>query len=293
MNFADYVIDITRYVMYACWIVLMIYAGRVMLFILWTSGQARRMREAMAVGYTAAATYFTFYATKAMLNFVQRVVGDGSSIGTTTSGMYAALVGCSLVIFVAFICNFSRSLWMLKSLDHAVFEPVPKWKQLSRPMCKRLFEFSTRIAAAVLFIMFELQLENVADPHALKDVHLATERSISTQSLSQAGGIAVFLYLVLLLWWLSGLWIARSEMPKSLLLFFFCGLVNSIFIYVFGDEAASESRNKWLVGVVGLMTLFAGYMIYYVLCDLFKLLKNCFKLIRSKRSISEEVKAGA
>jgi hypothetical protein len=280
MAFADYVPTIINGVMWGCWIVLIIYAVHVLIFILW-HGKIRRMREAMAVGYTAVAAYYTALATYALPNFVQRVVGDGGSIGSPTSGIYALLVICSSIICAAFICNFSRSLWMLKNLDHAVFAPVPRWRQLSSPMLKRSPEFLTRMAAALLFIVLELQLEKVAHPHGVNEVNQVAQGSPTTKLLSQAGLIGFFLYSVLIFWWFSGLWIARSKMPKKLVIFYVAGLFNSIFIYIFGDEAVDESQKNWLLILVLLMGLAASYMIGIVLLDILKLLYGCGKLLCS------------
>jgi hypothetical protein len=292
MSFADYVPQFINGVMWVCWIVLLIYAVKVLTFIVFTCEDGRRMREAMAVGYTAVAAYFTWEATKAIPNFVQRVVGDGGSVGYTTPGIYAILVVCSCVICAAFICNFSRSLWMLKNLDHAVFEPVPQWEQLSTPIGKRTFEFLTRMAAALLFIYLEFKLEKVSHPHAINEVELVAQGSSPTKPLSQAGGVAVFLYGVLVLWWLSGLWIAKSKMPKLLLLFFVFGLLNSIFIYAFGDEPVDKSRNNYLLLFLGIMALLASYMIAYVLWGLIKpvipRVKGLFRQLRPLR----QAKAG-
>lgn len=277
MSFADWVPTIIRGVMLACWFILGVYVVRVFIFILFHGEEGRRMREAMAVGYTMVAAYFIFNATKAIPNFVQRIVGDAGSIGSTTSAINTLLVICSVVICAAFICNFSRSLWMLKNLDHAVFEPVPEWEQLSTPKFKRIFEFFTRMGAALLFIYLEFKLEKVAHVQGVTDVGLIAHGSPPTRPLSQAGFVAIFLYLVLILWWFSGKLIAGSQMPKLLFFFFLFGFLNSTFIYAFADEPVDESSKIWLLICVGVCGLLASSMIIYVLWDLFKLLKGLFK----------------
>jgi len=273
MGFADYVPLIITGVMWMCWIILILYALRVLLFILFGCEEIRRMREAMAVGYSAVAVVFTFQATWAIPNFVQRIVGDGSSIGSPTRGIYALLVICSLIICAAFICNFSRSLWMLKNLDHAVFEPVPDWEDLTKTKLKRIAEFGTRMVAALLFIYLEFKLEKLAQPHGVAEVGLVSEGGSATRPLSQAGFVAIGLYAVLLLWWLSGRWIAGKAMPWLLFAFFVAGLFNSFFIFVFGDAPVDESSKTWLLMTIVVAGALATYMIVYVLLDLIKAVK--------------------
>ena len=216
--------------------------------------------------------YFTFYATEALPNFVQRIVGDGSSIGATTRGIYALLVVCSVMICAAFICNFSRSLWMLKNRDHAVFEPVPQWEQLTTPTFPRISEFGTRMAAALLFIYLEFKLEKLGHPQGIADVkNMVTEGLSPTRPLSQAGFIAIFLYVALLLWWVSGRWIVRTKMPRPLFWFFVAGLFNSFFIYIFGDAPVDESSKIWLLISIAVAGGSASFMVGYVVWDLIKL----------------------
>jgi hypothetical protein len=243
-----------------------------LLFILFGCEEIRRMREAMAVGYSAVAVVFTFQATWAIQHFVQRIVGDGSSIGSPSRSIYALLVICSLIIYAAFICNFSRSLWMLKNLDHAVFEPVPKWEELTVPKLKRIAEFGTRMAAALLFIYLEFKLERLAQPHGAAEAGSIAGGASATRPLSDAGFVAIFLYAMLLLWWLSGRWIAGKAMPWLLLVFFGAGLFNSFFIFVFGDAPVDESSKTWLLLTIVIASAFATYMIIYVLFDLIKAL---------------------
>jgi len=273
MGFADLVTGITTGVMWMCWIVLILYAVRVFLFIVVGCEEDRRMREAMAVGYSAVAFVFTFQATSAIRVFVQRIVGAGSSIGSPTQSIYGLLVICSLIIFAAFICNFSRSLWMLKNLDHAVFEPVQNWDKLTLPKLKRLCEFGTRMAAALLFIYLEFQLEKLAQPHGAAEAGSIAGGASATRPLSDAGFVAIFLYAMLILWWVSGRWIAGKGMPWLLLLFFAAGLFNSIFICVFGGTSVDESSKTWLLMTIVIAGALATYMIVYVLWDLIRALK--------------------
>jgi hypothetical protein len=171
---------------YVCWVLLAFYMWRVLLFVFKgkKEGGARRdgMREAMAMAYTLVAAYFILSATKAVQPFMVNILDSVSSLRPQPQAEELTLLELmSAFVFTAFICNFSRSLWMLKSLDHALFEPVPQWGELSgRSAWKRAAEFATRTVAAVLFILVEFRLERLAATQ--------TQSFVPNENLVLAGG---------------------------------------------------------------------------------------------------------
>lgn len=249
MNIADYVPGILKIFQLLCYVVLIFYVLQVVLFIFRgkTSNDPHRLREALAMAYTVVAVYYIFHSTGAIHPFVSNVIDAGSLIGRgTPASMAPILVLCAGLVCVAFICNFSRSLWMLKSLDHAIFEPVPEWENLSEQTSKRLLEFSTRTVAALLFIRLEFELKHLA----------GSDKNVSGIYFTQAGWYGILLYTCLLVWWVSGRWIAGKDMPKIPLLLYIAGLANSAFIYNFASKISNEDKAQWLM----VLLLGAGFL---------------------------------
>jgi len=261
---------------YVCYAILTFYALRVLLAIVFgqSGGHEHRLREAMALGYTAIAVYFIGSGTGAIQMFVKSVQATGKQL-SVPDWANVVLAGCATVICVAFLCNFSRSLWMLKSLDHGVYEPITGWRDLTARSPKRqLFEFFTRTCAALLFIQVEHKLEELAQHTGAQDVRAAMDHALAPDYLSAAGWWGVALYLALLCWWITGWLIARVDrtvkMPPKQFWFFSAGLFNSAFIGVYGGEVATKDWEFIMLMVVIGMGAAAGYMLYVVAIDVFR-----------------------
>jgi len=165
----------------------------------------------------------------------------------------------SAFVFTAFICNFSRSLWMLKSLDHALFEPVPQWGELSgRSARKRAAEFATRTVAAVLFILVEFRLERLAATQ--------TQSFVPNENLVLAGKWGLLLYATLFVWWWVGYWIAGAKMPKMQVWYYLAGAANSFFIFKYAGNPNSNDAVGLLLFIV-VVWICAIYMLVYIFWD--------------------------
>jgi hypothetical protein len=257
-----------------CWVMLGFYVLRVGIFVVQgpPEGRAPRhgMREAMAMAYTVVAAYFIASATSAIQLFVYAILDSVSLLRTTPAPwILGLLVLSSACVCAAFICTFSRSLWMLKTLDHAIFGPVPEWAELSEQSPgKKITEFATRTAAALLFIVVEFRLERFADVQTSRNaLTLASIDQMQHSSLAQAGLWGLWLYFALTLWWLVGLWIARQKMPKLQLFFYIAGMVNSLFIFKYAGTVTSSDDALTLLLSIVVVLISALYMLGYLLLD--------------------------
>jgi hypothetical protein len=278
MAIADLIQPIINALQTLCYVVLLFYLAQVLSFVCRGKtppsagastdapipGRSHRLREAMALGYTGVAAYSIYFATNAIRTFTSRALSTGTQLNTPVV-VNQIVVIASALICVAFICNFCRSLWMLKLLDHAIFEPVKDWDTLTSTTKKRLPEFFTRAAAALLFIGLERQLEKLGSATPETQVVLGAR---SYTHLSSAGLFGLFLYLFLMAWWLSGKYLIGAAMPKSLFFFYFAGCFNSFFIFVYGGENVSVDSAWLMILVIALMGVAALWMIGVVLGDL-------------------------
>ena len=281
----EFVQPTLSFLKWLCRIILFFYFIKVMadVFFVKTEKKSPRLREAMAMAYTLVAAGLIFQSTNAILPFVQDILNSIVKLHTPHYLLRFVLVICSGLVCSAFICNFSRSLWMLKSLDHAVFEPVPEWERLlTAKTWKNVIEFMTRTVAALLFIFIELQLEKLATHSAKEDVIRLAMGEAPHNHLADAGGYGFFLYLSLSLWWISGVLIAKNKMPLPLLFFYIGGFFNSIFIYFFAKEILSKDQAFGMALIVIVVAIVALYMLSYVLIDVIKGMKSFVKTLRSK-----------
>ena len=163
---------------------------------------------------------------------------------------------------------------MLKSLDHAVFNPVPNWEDLAEQFpVKRLAEFGTRTAAAILFVVVEFRMERFADAQTSSNaLFLARSDEIQHNSLSQAGQWGLWLYIALIIWWVVGFWIARHQMPKLQLGFYFAGVANSLFIAKYAATVNDSDGALTLLMLILFILVGAIYMLVYVLLDVPRML---------------------
>jgi hypothetical protein len=269
MGFAEYVQPLLGVLKWLCYIVLLLYLGRVLVFIFRgkSKGDPHRLREAMAMAYTVVAAYFIFRSADAIQPFVVNIVEAGGLVHTPTPIINIVLIVCAGIVCTAFICNFSRSLWMLKSLDHGIFEPVPEWEDLLSSLGKRAFEFTTRTIAALLFIALEFRLERLASGSAAENVNLLASGATPRNYLTDAGRYGLYLYFCLCVWWFSGLWVAKRRMPRRLLAFYTVGLINSAFIFYFGGKTLNEDWAMIMLLIVVLMGITGLYMLFIVLQD--------------------------
>lgn len=274
-----------------CCAILVVYALRVLIAIVrgHGGGGQHRMREAMALGYTLIAAYFIFSGSGAIRMFAESVLTTGREL-RLPDWTNTALVVCATFICAAFLCNFSRSLWMLKSLDHGLYEPIDDWGQLTarRPV-QQFFEFLTRTCAAVLFIKVELKLEDLAQHSELQNLEAAQKAQHVPDSLSAAGGWGVLLYSVLLVWWCTGWLIARgapaetkAKMPWWQAVFFVAGLINSWFIRTYGADVVTMDLKIAMLLIVLVMGALAALMLAVVGIDIFKFACALYRFIWPK-----------
>jgi hypothetical protein len=255
---------------FLCWALLTFYVLRVVVFIIKgpneTVPHRNRMREAMAMAYTAVAAYFIAAATRAIEPFMANIISSVSVLVPAVPWQLLVVLGLSSAcVCTAFLCNFSRSLWQLKSLDHAIFAPVPEWDDLSdRSGPKKVAEFLTRSVAAVLFIVVEFRLERFAETPAR--LSLVASRTEST-SLAVAGLWALGVYIALISWWLVGWLIAGKKMPLSQLFFYLAGVANSVFVAKYAGSITSPGDVYVLLCFIVLICVAAVYMLGYILWD--------------------------
>lgn len=249
-----------------CYFILAFYLIRVLKFIIWgkSNKDPHRLREALSMVYTIFASYFIFISIDSIIPFVQNIVERLNHL-ISTPAIIITINILSGFVCAAFICNFSRSLWMLKTLDHSIFDPVPDWKTLSANKYKRWFEFITRTIAAVLFILLEEKLKDISLSTHLNELKSLSVSPFLQNNMSDAGKLGLLLYLALGLWWLSGWVIAKNKMPKVLLLFYVTGLINSGFIYLYGGNEISEALAELLILIIVLVSAAAIYMLGFVL----------------------------
>ncbi len=273
MVLADRVVPLVLWTLRGvCYIALGFYLARAVLLVVVgrDDHKGSGFREAMAMVYTLLAASFIYSSIRAIPTFVENIVDGVSRVLHLPGEMLVFLYAAGGLVFAAFICNCSRSLWVLKSLDHGLFEPVARWEQLSRPMGKRFVEFTTRTVAAGLFIKLEFELKELAKSSPVDEVTRLYQGVYPSYDLSDAGGVGIKLYFVLLLWWGVGRMIAHRQMPTWLLVFYAAGLVNSLFIYKFARPVSSEATTFWLLVLLGIAAIGAGYMVGHVLADVFR-----------------------
>jgi hypothetical protein len=274
MTDPHFVQPVMKSLKFLCWGVLAFYVSRVFISVVRGPSQdgsrGHGLREAMAMAYTAVAAYLIASAAGAIQLFVTAILDSVSLLQTgIESWVLTLLVLSSSCVCAAFICNFSRSLWMLKSLDHAVYGPVPEWGALSEiSRWKKLAEFSTRTVAALLFIVVEFRLERFADAQTSANaLTLASMDELQHNSLSEAGRGGLWLYFALILWWCAGFWIARKQMPKLQLVFYIAGMADSFFIYRYATTLTNSSDAITFLLFIVVISICALYMLCIVLLD--------------------------
>ena len=269
---ADIVAPILSTLEYLCVFVLAFYTMRVVVFVIRGRNPKddHRMREAMAMAYTVVAAWFIFFAIGAIHPFVQNIIEAVGVVAAPSIQIRILLAISSAFVCSAFLCNFSRSLWMLKSLDQGLFDPVPEWETLTGTKLKRFFEFATRTVAALLFIVLEFQLERFAASRKNSDVAIQLGADSPDRYLTQAGFLGLLLYCSLILWWLVGRWIAKDKMPWTQLSFYGAGLINSMFIASYAGKVATTDQAVMLLMFIVVVTLAATYMLGLVVVEILK-----------------------
>jgi hypothetical protein len=284
-NVVQFLMAVFRYV---CWGLLAYYVVRVasVVFRGAKNGGARRdgMREAMALSYTVVAAIFIGWAPNAMPRFVGNILESvGGLRPLPPTWMQTMLVLSSALVCTAFICNFSRSLWMLKSLDHAVFEPVPQWEELSGQYAwKKAAEFITRTVAALLFILVEFRLEQVARTPQLFEIGDSV-----AENLARAGTLGLGLYCTLIVWWWVGRWIAGKEMPWKQLFYYIAGGINSAFVAKYAGTVTNSDDVFVLLLFILFVFLGALYMLGYICLDPVTWARNCMAARRNPPAAAE------
>jgi hypothetical protein len=274
VSLAEIVNPVLSGLAWLCYIVLSIYILRIGVFIVRgkEAKDSHRMREAMAMGYTIFAAFYISSSIVALNPFVQNVLQVVSLLRMQPSSWINSLIAlCAGSVCAAFICNFSRSLWMLKSLDHGQFEAVPEWGDLFSTSGRRFFEFSTRAIAATLFISLELEFEKLGT-YSPEDVIRSS--TVVPIHLDRVGLVGMLLYLSLMAWWVVGWVVAKKKMPKRALTFYFAGLVISYFLFSYGGLEVNKDPDKAisLLLSVFVVTMAALYMLLFVLSDVIRVL---------------------
>lgn len=276
MNIAEYVQPILAFFKCICYLILIFYLIRITIFIFFgkKNSDLHRLREAMALAYTFVAAIFVYKSIKGIQPFIQNIL-------EAVVQAYPLVALCSGLVFTAFICNFSRALWMLKSLDHAMFEPVPNWETLSSARTHKLvFEFLTRTTAALLFIRVELELDKLSTSSLRENITKLASGASPHSYLAVAGLFALFLYICLSLWWVIGFWIAKSKMPKSLLWFYIGGFVNSLMVFYYGGTI-SHNDPIIMKGLFVVVSIAGLYMLFYIFIDIYKGLKDLARILKN------------
>lgn len=251
-------------------------------------GDDHAMRESMAAMYTAFAAYLIAMSVSAMLPFVENV-GQAAGMVSGSRGMGVSVRLIAALVFTAFVANCSRSLFMLKSLDHGIFPPIPEWEKLVTFPAKRLSEFVVRACAAALFIGLEYQLKVLASGAATLDT-IGQNGAISPftgattlEGLLHAGQFGTALYTALLVWWVIGRWIAASQMTWEFLWFYLSGLTCAAFVWAFAGSTPTESTGILLFVALGFVTLAAGFMLWVVAKDLWVAARNVHGVVTTPR----------
>src|SRR5436309_1587212 len=110
MSAADFVQPISLALVWTCRAVLTFYVCRVGLVVLRGN---HRLREALALAYTLFAASVIFLAIGAIDRFTQSVSQGINVLAQPSPGFRVLIALYSACVFSSFICNFSRSLWML------------------------------------------------------------------------------------------------------------------------------------------------------------------------------------
>jgi hypothetical protein len=229
-----------------CYVVLLYYFVKALFVTVALPDPDKRFREALAVTYLVAAAWFTGAAIGVIPSFTQHCIESTGNLVVYMPELVLKLIAVAgAVILTAFICNFARALYMLKSLDHAMFEPIPEWGRQWRMSSTRtrLLEFGVRLVAAVLFLLLEYALKSVGQPH--DGNHLTGPDEQVTNPFATPGLIGIFLYIVLAIWWCVARRVAGDEMRIRQLLFYGAGLLNSIILTVYAR--ATSELFAWIV----------------------------------------------
>lgn len=249
-----------------CYFVLTFYLVKVVILIIYgkDKNDHHNLRDAMALVYAGFAVYFIFESIDAIQILVQHIVEGINLAKLNYEWLYISLYTVVGLIFTSFICNFCRSLWMLKSLEHGMFEAVPDWEQLLMPKRRRGLEFLTRTCAAILFILLEFELKKWKGYDGVVQIQDVSSGNFGRFDLSYSGLLGIFLYLSLICWWFSGLYAAGTKMPKGQLLFYICGMVISGFVLFYGSPITTDERLLLVLILLTLALAASLFMIFIV-----------------------------
>ena len=223
--------------------------------------------EGLALTYLAAATWFTIGAVAAIPRFTHHCIDVLSYLpALSIPKLVVQLVALAATFMVtAFICNFARSLYMLKSLDHGVYEPVPDWKQKLTRDAKGYSEFVTRLIAAILFLVLEYQLKAVAHPVTVGD----KEAALASDHFAVPALVGLVLYVVLMGWWTVARRIVGDKVPGWQLVFYLAGLLNSVVLWVYSQRTGTNTF-PWIMVISALVSFIPSlYMLWVVGHDIY------------------------
>jgi hypothetical protein len=177
-------------------------------------------KEVLTFIYAGFVIYFLYKNNKhidVIAIMYDEVLKDGSL--TTVNFHYWQLLGIKIAgysVMSAFLCNFSKALYTLHSLDHGIYNEKSEWydaRHKSSFLIKSI-DFSLRLVIAYLFIKMEFLLHEASDKNPVTYF-----REISW--------FGIKLYSCLLVW--AGFTHAkfRLEGMKIQYIIALCGLFNS------------------------------------------------------------------
>lgn len=249
-----------------CYVVLAYYFLKALAITLALPDPEKRFREALSTTYLIAAAWFTMTAIGVIPGFTQHCIDATGYLFTDMPAEVLQVIGLAgSVILTAFICNFARSLYMLKSLDHATFDPIPEWGQLLASTRARVVEFFVRLLAAGLFLLLEYELKSVVKP---PDPAKVISGEI-TNPFASPGWLGILLYIVLGIWWFVGRSVAGNKMPWTQLVFYCAGLWNSFILALYAG-ATSEPIAWFMLLSAVVSTVGSIFMIGMVVLEVVK-----------------------
>lgn len=276
--------DVLSILKWICIIVLSFYIIRVILLVFFgkSNHDNHRLRGSMALIYAVFAAYFIYKSIVFIPFLVNSIVG-GISLGNIKYSWLILLLYITIgTVFTAFLCNFSRSLWMLKSLENGIFEAVPDWNDLTKPISKRFIEFFIRSIAAFLFILLEFEFEKISHYSLVDDIKILNSNSIPEYNISSIGVLGIYLYSSLLLWWCAGFWIAKRRMPIVQLIFYFAGIIISIFVKLYGNSIITDETVIIILISLVLAIGASSFMLFIVFKDIYLGVITLFNLFTAE-----------
>ena len=162
----------------------------------------------------------------------------------------ARVTGYSLMC--AFLCNFSKALYTLHSLDHGIYNEVGDWGvKLKGCNYFKLYDFILRVFIAILFITMEFLL------------HKASEDPIRYFKIISLCGIG--LYLSLIIWAGSTHFVLQLKGMTNQYIIGGCGLFNSFNIWYL----TTHSKDVSTILIIFVLALISSCFLIFFICKYF------------------------